>query len=101
MIDSLVVGAIATNCWLIPYSDGTEGSSVVVDPGGDADAIIARLRRHRLVPTLIVLTHGHFDHLAGLPKLLSLIRANGMEAPPVAIHEADSRYLGTAAYAGP
>ncbi|MFA6505289.1 MAG: MBL fold metallo-hydrolase [Treponemataceae bacterium] len=100
MIDSIVVGSIATNCWLIPYSDGGRDSAVVVDPGGDAEAIIARLKRRKLHPTLIILTHGHFDHVAGLPRLLSLIAADGEETPPVAIHEADARYLGKTSRSG-
>jgi glyoxylase-like metal-dependent hydrolase (beta-lactamase superfamily II) len=99
MIDSIVVGAIATNCYVVPFSDGGRTSAVVIDPGGDADAIISRLRRHRFAPSLIVLTHGHFDHLAGLPPLLARIAEAGWDAPPVAIHSADSRYLGAAARA--
>ncbi len=94
MIDSIVVGSIATNCYLYAYSDGGAQSSVVVDPGGDADAIIARLDRRRLQPSLVILTHGHFDHLAALPRLLALIAERNWPLPQVLVHSADSGYLG-------
>lgn len=99
MIDSIVVGSIATNCWLMPFSDGGRESAVVIDPGGDADAIIARMRRRKLLPSLVILTHGHFDHVAGLPRLLSLLESDGGEAPLVAVHPSDARYLGAGARA--
>ena len=99
MIDSIVVGAIATNCYIFSFSDGGRESAVVMDPGADAQAIIARLRRRRLVPAYVVLTHGHFDHVAGLPGFMAAISGEGWPLPPVAIHAADARYLGAAARA--
>lgn len=101
MIENLVVGAIATNCWILPRpgrSPEEADSCVVVDPGGDADAIIARLGRRKLHPSCIVLTHGHFDHLAALPALYAALSEAG-EPPLVAIHSADAAYLGTSSMA--
>ncbi len=94
MIDTIVVGAIATNCYIIPCELDGRKSAVVVDPGGDAEAIIARLARRDLVPALVVLTHGHFDHVAALPRLLARLAQDGADAPAVAIHGADLQYLG-------
>lgn len=51
--------------WLI--HDGVHAA--VVDPG-DAHAIEAALRAHRLVLTAILLTHHHADHTGGVPALL-------------------------------
>lgn len=90
MLDHIVVGAIATNCWIVRDAD----FCAVIDPGADASVIIARLRRHKLVPTHILLTHGHFDHLAALPDLVA---AFGSEAPLTAVHASDAAYLGAAA----
>jgi len=97
MIDSIVVGSIATNCYFFSYSDGGRDCAVVVDPGGDPEAIIARLARRKLAPSLVVLTHGHFDHTAALPRLRSSIAASGRETPSVAMHASDAAYLGTGA----
>lgn len=38
---------------------------LVVDPGLDAEEILAELGRRRLVPAVILNTHGHADHIAG------------------------------------
>jgi glyoxylase-like metal-dependent hydrolase (beta-lactamase superfamily II) len=93
MLDQIVVGAIATNCWIF----GTEaGECAVFDPGADPQVIIARLKRHNLYPKYILLTHGHFDHIAALPALTAAF--TGKERSPIiAIHQDDSEYLGQGA----
>jgi glyoxylase-like metal-dependent hydrolase (beta-lactamase superfamily II) len=91
--ETLVVGALATNCYLYPLEpvpDTPLCPCVVIDPGADADVIITRLNSLRWYPRYILLTHGHFDHLAALPALL----AHYAGKPEVAIHEADAVYLG-------
>ncbi|HCM27016.1 MAG TPA: MBL fold hydrolase [Treponema sp.] len=103
MLEPLVVGAIATNCWIVPlrpelHEPPWPRPCAVVDPGGDAPSIIARLRRLRSRPAMVLLTHGHFDHLAALPELLAAFRDDG-EPPVVAIHLADAAYLGPQAKA--
>jgi glyoxylase-like metal-dependent hydrolase (beta-lactamase superfamily II) len=47
-----------------------------------------------LYPRYILLTHGHFDHLAALPALFSHYRGG----PEIAIHRDDAGYLGPGAY---
>lgn len=44
---------------------------VVVDPGFEPDAIVETIRRERLLPRAILLTHGHSDHIAGVARLRS------------------------------
>jgi hydroxyacylglutathione hydrolase len=46
-------------------------NALVVDPG-DADPVIARLRRDGLQLTSILITHHHGDHVGGLRQLLQL-----------------------------
>lgn len=88
-ISHLITGPLSVNTWCIPLDDRR---LVVVDPGGDPDSIIAHVRGRGLDPALIVLTHGHFDHLIALP---ALVRA--WSGIPVAIHPDDARFLGPGA----
>ncbi|GHV95601.1 MBL fold hydrolase [Spirochaetia bacterium] len=104
-IAHITVGDIATNCWIYPLPDsGTApGHSakgcVVIDPGAESGRIIARLNQLKLVPFYILLTHGHFDHIAALPSLAAAYcgQAQGRD-PEIAIHRADSEYLGPGSY---
>jgi glyoxylase-like metal-dependent hydrolase (beta-lactamase superfamily II) len=94
MIELLVVGAIATNCWIYSRDESTN-ECAVIDPGADPDVIISRLRRLNLRPRYILLTHGHFDHIAALPDLAAAYQDN---PPVIAIHRDDSQYIGPGAY---
>ncbi|MDR2111238.1 MAG: MBL fold metallo-hydrolase [Spirochaetaceae bacterium] len=91
-IEHIIVGAIATNCWIIPLAPFTGGAAecALIDPGADSAAIIARLKRQNLRPRYILLTHSHFDHIAALPDLAA---AYG-EALEIAIHRAEAERLG-------
>jgi len=112
-ISHIVVGDFATNCWIYPLAEtsAVPGPSLppgfracaLIDPGAEPDRIIAYLNSHALVPLYILLTHGHFDHIAALPSLVSGVsgyRRTGASGtlPIVAIHAADARYLGPGSY---
>lgn len=63
MIASFAAGPLAANCYLLATGPGTE--CVVIDPGMDAaEPLAAVVAEQRLTPTVILLTHGHFDHVA-------------------------------------
>ncbi|AEF83670.1 hydrolase [Treponema primitia ZAS-2] len=94
MIEHIVVGAIETNCWIYTWDES--GDSAVIDPGADPELIVARLKRLNLRPRYILLTHGHFDHIAALPELARAFP--GKEPPVIAIHQEDAKYLGPEAY---
>jgi glyoxylase-like metal-dependent hydrolase (beta-lactamase superfamily II) len=103
-INNIIVGALATNCWLYSCTEDTSQESeglkpcAIIDPGADPAVIIARLDRLQLYPRYILFTHGHFDHVAGLYGLAahySSLFASGLE---IAIHQEDALYLGPNAY---
>lgn len=101
-ITQLVVGPIATNCWIYQFD---ENSAAVIDPGGEPDVIISALKKLDLVPEYILLTHGHFDHIAALSGIRDGYRhasdqGSGIsEKVEIAIHRFDANYLGPDAYA--
>lgn len=86
----LVVGPIAANCWIYPLADN---KAAIIDPGDEADKIISALKKRDLVPSYILLTHGHFDHIGAVPSLAASYNLQ------TAIHRLDSDYLGETAYA--
>jgi phosphoglycerate kinase len=47
----------------------SQGEAFIFDPGGDVELIVDFLRRKRLTPKGIFLTHGHVDHFGGVKKL--------------------------------
>jgi len=50
-----------TNCYVVAPAAGQE--CVVIDPGIEVvDSLAEVLRRHRLEPAAVLLTHGHLDH---------------------------------------
>ncbi|MBR0554942.1 MBL fold metallo-hydrolase [Ciceribacter sp. L1K23] len=55
------------NCTILFDTETKEG--VVVDPGGDVDAIVATLEQNGIRIKEIWLTHGHIDHAGGAEEL--------------------------------
>ena len=66
-IETLVVGQLQTNCYLV--WDNKVGEGIIIDPGDDADYIINKLRDFKITPKAILATHGHFDHLLAVNEL--------------------------------
>ena len=64
----LPLGPIEANC-IILWSDPAK--AWIVDPGADAEAIAGFCERRGLVPGLVALTHGHFDHIGAVPGLVA------------------------------
>jgi glyoxylase-like metal-dependent hydrolase (beta-lactamase superfamily II) len=88
-ITRLVVGPVATNCFI--YHPLESGGAALIDPGDEPDAVISALKRLSLVPQYIVLTHGHFDHIGALAAVAAAFKSG---KPVIGIHRLDADYLG-------
>lgn len=81
IIKQLPLGPIQTNCYLVGCEVTREG--IVIDPGEEAERILAEIKTLGLTIKYILNTHAHFDHiLANGP----LVKATGA---PLALHPLD------------
>lgn len=79
------VGTLGTNCYVLKNPGSRD--AIVIDPGADLTLIQDALHRMDAVCRLILLTHGHFDHILAVGDLRAPNHA------PVCIHEADAHLL--------
>jgi glyoxylase-like metal-dependent hydrolase (beta-lactamase superfamily II) len=75
VVDTMSLGPMGTNCYLVRAERGAP-EAVVVDPSGDAATIRLELARMGARCAAILITHGHWDHLLGVADL-----AEGTGAP--------------------
>ncbi len=83
---TLNVGPLQACCHIVALDDGAEAA--VIDPGGDADLILEQLRLRKVAPSLILLTHGHIDHIEALAAV-----KRAFPKAQVCIHEGDAPML--------
>ena len=66
-VHGFTVGPVAENCFFAARDGGTQ--AIVVDPGEEADRLIAALDELGLSVEAILLTHTHFDHVGAVAPL--------------------------------
>ncbi len=68
IVRCFTVGEIEENCWLVV--DEVTGDAVLVDPGAEADRLLAAVDAEGATLTGIWLTHAHFDHIGGIAGIV-------------------------------
>ena len=66
-ISVLRLGQIGTNCYIFRRDGGYKCG--VVDPGDQGEQVARWLVDKGLEAEAVLLTHGHFDHILGIPGL--------------------------------
>ncbi|MBQ7159972.1 MAG: MBL fold metallo-hydrolase [Treponema sp.] len=90
-IKLLQTGPLGVNTFIVPLA---KDKVFVVDPAscaysGDERIVSRYLAQEKLEPLAIVLTHGHFDHVAGLPFL-----SKTYPDIQIVIHKDDAEMIG-------
>lgn len=67
IVERLSVGVYGVNCYIIACKETKE--AVVIDPGGNPELILNKLKELNLEIKYIILTHGHGDHIGAVLKL--------------------------------
>lgn len=65
-VEKIVNIKYSENIYLVSDDDK---NCFIVDPGAQAEDIIAYIENRELKPAYIILTHGHFDHIGAVEKL--------------------------------
>ena len=80
-----VKGYFAESCYV--YIDDTTKHGFLIDPGAEAERLLALIRKNGWHIDAILLTHGHFDHFGAVNELRHILGV------PVYAHEARGAYL--------
>jgi len=85
IIEKLELGPFASNCYIVGAESNKEG--MIIDPGAEAKRILEKVEDLGLEVKLIVLTHGHMDHIGAVREIKEATDAE------IAIHTGDVESL--------
>lgn len=66
-VSKYILGPVQTNCYMVTNQETKE--TIIIDPADNPDLLGREIRKESLVPTAILLTHGHFDHIMAVNEL--------------------------------
>jgi hydroxyacylglutathione hydrolase len=84
-IKRFVLGPLETNTYVL--LDGKTRHAAVIDPAAEDEGLFRYLKSNAFAVDTVLLTHGHYDHIAGIPGLKSVWK------PQVGIHPLDAGML--------
>lgn len=67
VIKQQIAGPIKTNCYLL--YDAASKEAALIDAGGPLDELLQIVEKEGLTLKYILITHGHIDHVEGVPAL--------------------------------
>lgn len=85
MIDKLVVGPLGVNTYFV--IDKETNSGFVIDPGAQAQDILDKIKKNNWDISMILLTHGHYDHIGAAQALKEALGC------PIIAHKEGRVYL--------
>lgn len=80
------LGPYQTNCYVVSVPG--DPACWIVDAGFEPGPLIEHVRSEGLTPRLLLLTHAHVDHIAGIFEV-----RRAFPGLPVCVHEAESEWL--------
>ncbi|MGP1416008.1 MAG: MBL fold metallo-hydrolase [Treponema sp.] len=89
-IKEIYTGELFVKTWIFMQDE----KLVIVDPGGADEELLDYINEKKAKTIEIMLTHGHFDHVGGVPYLFK-----NYNVTKIYIHKNDSFYLGKGAKA--
>jgi glyoxylase-like metal-dependent hydrolase (beta-lactamase superfamily II) len=85
ILKQLVVGPLTSNCYIVGSETTKEG--IIIDPADEAERILQSVKELGFKIKLIVLTHGHPDHIGALKEIKEATEAE------IAVHTDDADSL--------
>lgn len=66
-LQTLVLGSVSTNCYLLKNKETAE--LLIVDPADHPEVISSKIKELQAKPVAILLTHGHYDHILAAEEI--------------------------------
>ncbi|WP_010530985.1 MBL fold metallo-hydrolase [Lentibacillus jeotgali] len=89
-ITGMEAGPLGTNCYIVH----NDTDALIIDPGGNPEAMTNYLTKEQVNPRAILLTHAHFDHIGGVDALRSYYNIE------VYLHDKEAEWLENPEYNG-